>query len=248
MTEWSWLEGLISIEAAVRGQSRELQAIFVEKGRVANHKIRRFLQTAEYKQISIHHVPDTFIADRAEGKSHGGIIAQVGPRRFVPLAELTAENENPAIFMLDGIEDPFNFGQAIRVLYASGVSGVVVRPRNWLSAAGVVARSSAGASELMKIAVADTPTGAAAFFRDRGLKIAGTTEKRSQSIYKTDLTGPLFILIGGEKRGITRSFLKEADLRLQIPYGREFSRSLGTAAAAAIIGFELMRQRFSVSD
>ena len=54
---------------------------------------------------------------------------------------------------------------------------------------------------------------------------------------------PLFLLIGGEKRGITRSFEAAADLRLRIPYARPEAYSLGTAAAAAVLGFEIMRQR-----
>jgi 23S rRNA (guanosine2251-2'-O)-methyltransferase len=62
-------------------------------------------------------------------------------------------------------------------------------------------------------------------------------------IDRADLTQPLFLLIGGEKRGITRSFLRQADLRLEIPYGRAFRQSLGVTAAAAILGYEVMRQR-----
>ena len=73
--------------------------------------------------------------------------------------------------------------------------------------------------------------------------VACTAVDNSQSIYEADLDIPLFLLIGGEKRGITRSFLEQADLRLQIPYGRQFNRSLGAAASAAILGFEIMRQR-----
>jgi tRNA G18 (ribose-2'-O)-methylase SpoU len=59
------------------------------------------------------------------------------------------------------------------------------------------------------------------------------------------LTAPLFLIIGGEKRGVTRSFADAADMRLKIPYGREFRQSLGTTAAAAVLAFEVMRQRLS---
>ncbi len=145
--------------------------------------------------------------------------------------------------MLDGIEDPFNFGYAVRVLYAAGADGLVVRPRNWTSAAGVVARASAGASELIPIAVAETALDAATALRTQGLTIACTVHKQSISIYNANLTIPLFLVIGGEKRGITRSFLDKADLLLHIPYGRAFAQSLGAASAAAILGFEIMRQR-----
>ena len=56
------------------------------------------------------------------------------------------------------------------------------------------------------------------------------------------------MLIGGEKRGVTRSFLERADLVLHIPYGRSFKQSLGTTAAAAILAFEVMRQRTARSE
>jgi 23S rRNA (guanosine2251-2'-O)-methyltransferase len=145
--------------------------------------------------------------------------------------------------MLDGVEDPFNFGYAVRALYAAGVDGLIVRPRNWMSAAGTVARASAGASEWIPMAVAETAEEAAIFFRKQGLAVACTAKENAIPIDKVSLEGPLFLLIGGEKRGITRSFLEQADLTLQIPYGRLFEQSLGTTSAAAILGYEIMRQR-----
>ena len=66
-------------------------------------------------------------------------------------------------------------------------------------------------------------------------------------MHDADLSGGLFLLIGGERRGVTRSFIEQADLRLRIGYGRERAPDLGAAAAAAIIGFEALRQRRSAS-
>jgi len=131
----------------------------------------------------------------------------------------------------------------VRALYAAGCDGLVLRPRNWLSAAGVVARASAGASEWLPTAIAETVTAAAEHFRARGLRVAVADEEDALPLYDVDLTGPLFLVIGGEKRGITRSFRNGADLRLAIPYGSAFDQSLGTAAATAVIAFEVLRQR-----
>jgi 23S rRNA (guanosine2251-2'-O)-methyltransferase len=242
MMEKTWLEGTISIEAVLRGQSREIETVYVQQGKWSR-AVARLLKRLVQSKIPVEKVSAAFIDERAGGKSHGGVLAQVGPRRFVSLADLVAGTAVPFIVMLDGIEDPFNFGQAVRALYAAGVTGVVVRPRNWLTAAGVVARSSAGASELVPMAVAETAVAAADFLRERGVVVACTAVSNSQSLYQADLTIPLFLLIGGEKRGITRSFLEQADLRLQIPYGRQFNRSLGAAASAAVVAFEIMRQR-----
>jgi 23S rRNA (guanosine2251-2'-O)-methyltransferase len=245
MSDETWLEGIVSVEAAVRGQNREIRTIYVRRGRRnrRDHRLRSLLKKAQAAGIAVERVTADFIAEHAEGKSHGGILAQAGPRRFVSLSDLIAGGARPFIVMLDGIEDPFNFGQAVRTLYAAGADGLVVRPRNWLSATAVVARASAGATELIPMAVAETALDAAQFYREQGLTVACTAVHSSQSIYDANLNIPLFLLIGGEKRGITRSFLEQADLRLQIPYGRPFNRSLGAAASAAILGFEIMRQR-----
>ena len=242
MSEKTWLEGVISIAAALHGQSRAIETVYVQQGKWSRPTAGLLRQLAQ-AQVPVEKVAADFIAERAGGSSHGGVLALVGPRRFVSLADLLADTAVPFVVMLDGIEDPFNFGQAVRTLYAAGVDGIVVRPRNWLSAAGVVARASAGASELVPMAVAETAVAAADYFRERGLVAACTAVDNSRPIYETDLTIPMFLLIGGEKRGITRSFMEQADMRLQIPYGRSFKRSLGTAASAAIIGFEIMRQR-----
>lgn len=242
MTEQIWLEGAISVEAVLQGQNRDIEAVYVQQGKWSRD-LARLLGQLKQAGIPVEKATAEFIEEKAGGKSHGGVIALAGPRRFVSLADLVAGTAVPFVVMLDGFEDPFNFGQAVRALYAAGADGVVVRPRNWLTATNVVARSSAGTSELVPMAVAETAAAAADFFRERGLVVTCTAVTNSQSIYEADLTMPLFLLIGGEKRGITRSFLALADLRLQIPYGRSFKHSLGAAASAAIIGFEIMRQR-----
>jgi 23S rRNA (guanosine2251-2'-O)-methyltransferase len=145
--------------------------------------------------------------------------------------------------MLDGVEDPFNFGQAVRAFYAAGAHGLVVRPRSWMSAAGVVGRASAGASERIPTAQAESAEAAAEVFRAAGLRVAIADSQRAISLYDADLRIPLFLLVGGERRGVTRSFASKADLRLKIPYGRPFEHDLGTTAAAAVLAFEILRQR-----
>ncbi len=242
MSESAWMEGRISVAAALLGSRRSVEAIYLRQGRW-DRDLQRLRREAEAAGIPVLSESEAFFAEHASGQTHGGVLARVGPRRFDDLAALGAEEERPLIVMLDGIEDPFNFGQAVRALYAAGAHGLVVRPRNWLSAVSVVTRASAGATELLPTAVAGTALDAAILLRDRGLQIACTTQDGATSVYDADLTGPLFLLIGGEKRGITRSFLEQAELRLEIPYGREFAASLGAAASTAVFAFEAARQR-----
>ena len=242
MSEQAILEGLVSVQAALESESRPIHVLYLRRGK-RDRSRARLERLARERGVPIEHVEDEVIDAQASGKTHGGVLALAGPRRFASLEDLIRDRAAPFVAMLDGIEDPFNFGAAVRALYAAGTDGLVVRPRNWMSAAGVVARSSAGATEWMPTAVAETVADAADFFRARGLAVACAAKDRAVSIYETDLAIPLFCVIGGEKRGITRSFADRADLRLKIPYGRRFPRSLGTASAVAVLAFEVLRQR-----
>jgi 23S rRNA (guanosine2251-2'-O)-methyltransferase len=242
MSDESWLEGAISVEAALTAVSRPIHNIYIQKGK-SNTAIRHIRAAAKRANVPVQTVDDAFIDEKAGGRTHGGVLAQVGNRHFQTMAQLIEGKPSPFIVMLDGVEDPFNFGQAVRAFYAAGADGLILRPRNWMSAASVVARASAGASELMPTAVSETAEEAANFYRQHNLTIACTSDKAAVSVYDTDLTIPLFLLVGGEKRGITRSFMDQADIRLQIPYARPFPYSLGTAVSASVLAFELMRQK-----
>jgi len=243
MSDRQVLEGHISVKAALLGKSREMDAIYISRDKQDRDTLD-VQQLARKSGVSIEFVENERIGELANGKSHGGVIALVGERTCQDMKDLLRGKTLPFIAMLDGIEDPYNFGYAVRSLYAAGVDGLVVRPRNWMHAAGVVARSSAGASELLPLAIAETALDAATFFKEQGLTIACTEQrKQAVSIYDANLGVPLFLLIGGEKRGITRSLRDKADVLLEIPYGQHFDHSLSTDCAAAVLGFEIMRQR-----
>lgn len=236
------LEGMISVRAALISRNRDIHGIYIRRDKDRRETV--FLERAAAAAgVSLERVDAGVIESIATGKHHGGVLALAGPRRYVDLPDLLATEAAPFIVMLDGVEDPYNFGAAIRSLYAAGAHGLIVPPRNWMSAAGTVARASAGASELIPTAVAASAGDAATFAGERGLVVACAAMHDAVTLYDADLTVPLFLLIGGERRGVTRSFLREAKLRLRIPYARPDAQSLGTAAAAAVIGFEVNRQR-----
>ena len=110
-----------------------------------------------------------------------------------------------------------------------------------MSAAGVVARASAGASELLNMYVAD-PMTAIELFKKRGYKILCADKPNSVSIYETELKKPLFVIVGGEKRGNSKPVLDAADKIIHIDYGRDFPAALSAASASTVIAFEVMRQ------
>ncbi len=193
--------------------------------------------------VPVHFVERAELEEIAQGKTHGGVVATAGERQFQPLEELLAQPGNCFLVMIDGVEDPYNFGSAIRSLYAAGATGLVLPPRNWMSAAGTVARSSAGASELIPTAISSSTALAIETCSSRGLTVFVADKQGQVGLYAADLTQPLLLVIGGEHRGINRKLSDEKLTRISIPYGRSDAKALGTAATAAIVGFEALRQR-----
>lgn len=244
MTGDMFLEGHLSIQAAIEAKSRDIHDLLIAESKRFERQLGELRRLADAAGIRVSYVSDDEIGRLVSGASHGGVVARVGERRFRELGDLLPPKQAAFIVMLDGIEDPYNFAGAVRVVYAAGAHGIVLRPRNWSRASAIVGRASAGAFERMPLAIAPDAAAVADFYRAQGLRIAvAAKSSRARPLHEAELKQPLFLLIGGERRGVTRSFIESADLRLSIPYGREFSPSLGTVGAAAVIAFEVMRQR-----
>ena len=246
-------EGMTSISAILNGvadgvNDRRVLRVLVDRDKAdARRKELSWLShRADEQGFTIETVEAGEIDALTTGSTHGGIIAECSGRTVVPL---TADGIRPNGFyvMLEGIEDPYNFGYAIRSLYACGVDGIVLSPRNWMSAGGVVCRSSAGASERLPVYESE-PTAAVGTFREAGYKIVCAGIRDSVSSFDADLRKPLFLIVGGEKRGISGAVLGQADTVVRIDYGRDFRGSLSAASSATVLGYEVLRQNRSVSE
>ncbi|MBP3917580.1 MAG: hypothetical protein J6I50_00225 [Clostridia bacterium] len=254
---------------AAKTSDRRIIEIFLSEERV--HKMEReyawLCHRGEEYGFPVTLCPPAEIDARCIGNTHGGIAAQCTARTIPPLSaaavsaanaasnaaetktaentEQTAKNpfsENGFYVMIEGIEDPYNFGYAMRSLYAAGVDGVILPPRNWMSAAGVVCRASAGASERFSMWCAESSMDAVHIFRRLGYQIVCADMEHSVSMYDADLRRPLLLIVGGEKRGISRAVLDLADTVVRLDYGRPFEGALSAASAASILAFEVYRQ------
>ena len=239
------LEGMTSISALLNSDEvndRKIEKVLIDRAKRKSKAAQIGFLTAKSHErgFPVEFVDAEEIDRLSVGNTHGGILA-LCTQRTIPV--LCAENIRPDSFYvyLEGIEDPYNFGYAIRSLYAAGVSGVILPPRNWMTAAGVVARASAGASECMPILEAEGED-AVRLFKDAGYTVLCAGIRDSVSVFDEHFSYPVLLVVGGEKRGISRALLDAADRIVRIDYGREFSGSLSAASAATVMAFEIFRQ------
>lgn len=235
------VEGNISVKAVLLANMRHVSRIIVDKKK-RDKDTAFILHKAKEKHIVIDIKTREEIDEIAQGKTHGGLLALCGERKFQQISDIVKKEEVFLAFV-EGIEDPFNFGYVLRTLYAAGCDGVIIPPRNWTTAAGVVTKSSAGASEYLKLIVADDATALIKEMKQHN--IAFICGQRSDAISLYDYTFPqkVCIAIGGEMRGISKLVLQESDQNVYIPYRQDFRNAMTAAASTAIFAFELVRQR-----
>lgn len=243
MSEITLIEGQTAVLAVLSSKSRKVERVLISNDLDRRKKLSLtpIIRRAEVGGIPVCELLRDEIDSLCQGKTHGGVAAYVKEREYLPLNK-ALETENGFFVLLDGVEDPYNFGQALRAVYAAGADGILLPERNWMSAAAVVARSSAGASEYINAISCDCGK-AVEEFKARGYRIV-VCDNTKESVPMKDavLKRPLVLVVGGEKRGICAKLRELKDVEARIEYGRDFNASLGAAEACAILAFEVLRQ------
>ncbi len=241
-------EGMTSISAIIRSieadkSDRQIIKVLFDKDKLRSKRPEYGFLRAKAADLGyeIELSDSESISSLAIGNSHGGIIA-ICSERTIPALVPSYIKPHGVYYMLEGVEDPYNFGYAVRSIYAAGADGIIVGERNWMGAAGVVARASAGASELIDMFSVKDCSEALDIFKKIGYTVVCAGIRDSVDLFDTELTIPLFVIIGGEKRGISRAVLERADSVVRIGYGTDFNGSLSTAASAAVFAFEIKRK------
>ncbi len=148
--------------------------------------------------------------------------------------------ENPDfLLLLDGIRDPGNLGTILRTALAAGADGVLLPPGNADPYAPKVVRAAMGAHfrlPLVQTAWETLPS----LLGDIPLYLAEA--RRGAAYTQVDFRAPCALLIGGEAAGAGRQARALAVRSVHIPMPGP-AESLNAAVAAAILMFEVVRQR-----
>ena len=244
------LEGLISVTAVLESGSRHIRSVWVDKNKQyvkkygSNKPIyAELIETARKMNIPLEFVSAEHINKYTHGKTGGGVIAFASQQRYMTVSELMKLNPNGKWAALEGFEDPYNYGYAIRALYAAGFDGLITSRENWGGADTLVIKASAGASEKMPTALLSDYDQTIDVLRKNNVSIVcAHRNDRCVSLYDAEIKPPYLIIVGGEKRGIAKEFINAADKLVVIPYGGKVDFALPGVSAITIIAFELFRR------
>ena len=185
--------------------------------------------------------------DKVSGQQkHQGVIAGFKGSNVAPESRLDsfldAIDGTPLILVLDGIQDPHNLGACLRTADAAGVNLVVICKDRSAAITPVVRRAASGAAETLKIIQATNLARVLRALKKRGIWLAGTADEAADSLYATDLTGPLALVMGSEGSGLRRLTSELCDYLVRIPMLGQVE-SLNVSVATGVCLYEICRQR-----
>mgnify|MGYP000079078255 FL=1 len=151
------------------------------------------------------------------------------------------KDETPFLLLLDELQDPQNVGALIRTADAAGVHGVLLPKRRSCPLNAVVAKISAGAVEYVPVVQIGNIPQTIEELKKLGFWIAGA-DMNGEDYYKSNLTGPMVIVVGAEGKGLGRLVKEKCDIIVSLPMQGGVS-SLNASAAGAVLLYEVVRQR-----
>ncbi len=239
-----YVYGRKPVEEALDNRAKKIDKIFV-KNSISPNSYKALSETATQNNIPVSIVPDKKLLNLVGRVNHQGFVALLSQIEYIGFFEWFETLDlraNPAVLLLDGIEDPHNLGAILRTAAAAGISAVIVPTQNQAPVNATVFKTSAGtAGRIPIIRVHDSSQGLKDL-RMAGFSIVGLDAAADKDLWDTDFEGPTAFLIGNEGKGISKNLIKNCDELIKFPMEHDVE-SLNASVSAALISYEWKRRR-----
>ncbi len=240
-----WVFGLHAVEAVLKHNADSVQQLLVLQGR-SDQRLLPLIERATRLNISIREVDRATLDEQVGGVNQG--VAALCPNLKLERSEGFLEQllqglSHPALLLvLDGVTDPHNLGACLRTAEAAGVDAVIVPKDKSALMTPTVRKVACGAAESVPFIAVTNLARTLKMLQDNRIWIMGAAGEAEQSIYATDLKGPLALVLGSEGKGMRRLTREHCDHVFSIPMAGEVS-SLNVSVSAGVCLFEAVRQR-----
>lgn len=239
------IEGRNAIIEAFRSD-KTIDKLYIQDG-LKDGPIQTILREAKKRNLFINFVSKDILDKMSPTSKHQGAIANLASYEYSDIADILAvakeKEEDPFIFILDGIEDPHNLGAIIRTANLVGAHGVVIPKHRAVGLTATVARTSAGAINYTKVAKVTNINSTIEELKKEGLWFV-CADMGGELMYKLNMKGPIGLVIGNEGSGVSALVKKNCDMLASIPMKGDID-SLNASVATGVLAYEIFRQRIS---
>ncbi|MBQ8522697.1 MAG: 23S rRNA (guanosine(2251)-2'-O)-methyltransferase RlmB [Clostridia bacterium] len=208
-------------------------------------KLDNIIALANQKGVKIEYVDKKGIEKLTKSKNSQGVLCFVSAFKYCQVGDILKDAETkghaPFIIILDGIVDPHNVGAIIRTAECVGVDGIIIAQNRACEINETVFKTSAGAVAHMKVAQVVNLSQTIEKLKSKNIWVY-SLEAGNTSMYDTDLTGAIALVIGSEGEGVSRLVNRTCDGTISIPLNGKVN-SLNASNAGAIAMYEALRQR-----
>jgi len=240
------LYGLHPVEEAIRAGVREVDHVSVAREGRRDARMEAVMELCRAARIRVTMESREQLLKHAKTDAHQGIVAFLRERKYLALEDLlnapVGASGNRFFLALDGVEDPHNFGALLRSADGAGVDGVIVPERRSAPLSAIAAKTSAGASEHVRLAQVVNVTRALETMKKRNIWIVGLDERGTPDYTDFDFKQDCCLVLGSEGSGLHELVKRTCDHLLRIPMVGSVS-SLNVSVAGAVVMYEAMRQR-----
>ena len=233
------------VEAIEAG--REIEKLYIRKG-AEGQLMTELRDLCLRHRVRVQEVPVEKLNRLVRG-NHQGVVAQIAAIAYVQLDDIlerVPDDETPLVVVFDGVTDVRNFGAIARSAECAGAHGLIAPLKNSAPVNAEAIRASAGALTTIPVCRVGSIRNTLKTLQAEGFQVVAATEKSRKLLYDADLRRPTALVMGAEETGISKEVLKLCDERLAIPLiGR--IESLNVSAAAAVMLFEVVRQRIGAA-
>ena len=211
----------------------------------SDHRVEKIIKLAEERGVAVHRREKIDLTKMCASSHHQGIALEVEPFRYADFDDLTAaiaQSGRPGfLLVLDGIQDPHNLGALIRSAACAGADGVIIPKDRACGITAAAEKTSAGAIETVPVAMVTNIAHSLEHLKKLGYWVYGLDGTARHSVYQTDFSGNVALVVGGEGEGIRHLVRKQCDVVMSIPQYGGVS-SLNASVAGGIALFEVARK------
>ncbi|MDY0177893.1 MAG: 23S rRNA (guanosine(2251)-2'-O)-methyltransferase RlmB [Bacilli bacterium] len=197
---------------------------------------KKLLALAQKEGITIKVVSNQILDAMVKG-THQGIVAEVERYEYSSLDDIIRESKKvtrPIVLLLDGINDPGNFGAILRSCDAFGVSGVIIKKHGQVMLNATVAKTSTGAINYVKVAMVTNLSQAIERLKKENFWIVSSEGGSDTNYQDLKYDFPVALVIGSEGEGISPLLIKRSDFVVKIPM-KGHVNSLNASVATGIL-------------
>ena len=237
------LFGFHAVTVRLKSAPRSVIEIHVDATR-RDQRMRHLHERAQEAGAKLIDSDDVRLTKLCGTPRHQGVVARVEAVAMSHSLDDTLDGVEgpPLVLVLDGITDPHNLGACLRVADGAGVHAVVAPKDHAVGINATVAKVASGAAETVPYFMVTNLARTLNELKERDIRVVGTSDTATQSLYELDLTGPTALVLGAEGSGMRQLTAKTCDVLVRVPM-QGAVESLNVSVASGVCLYEAVRQR-----